>query len=829
MNRTTIDYGIDLGTTNSAIAVFSGTGIEIVKNNANTDITPSAVYINRAGTLWVGQSAKSKMSDERAENDVALEFKRRMGTGHEYVFRASGRRMLPEDLSAEVLKSLRSDVSQKKGEDITAAAITVPAAFELHQCEATKKAAELAGFKTVALLQEPVAAALAYGYQQIDAKAYWLVFDFGGGTFDAALIRSQDGSMVVANHGGNNFLGGSDIDWAIVDRILAPRIENEYGAVKFRRGTELYKYDLLRLKAAAESAKIELTRKESTYLDATLTKVSTKAVAFETDLTRHDVARAAEPIVLRAVAIAKRVLAEKNLAPSAVEKLIFVGGPTLAPYFRDLINAELGIPFELGVDPLTVVARGAAVFAGTQRLPSSAVRRVPSAGQFAVELIYKPVGAEPDPLIGGKIAGSDGTALAGHTVEIVNQQSQWRSGKIALSATGTFQHTVRAEIGIQNTFVLELRSPTGQSCTIAPDRFNYTMGVVVEDQPIINNLGVALADNKLSTHFSKGDVLPAKSTKTYRTTDPLRQGQSGSVIKIPIIEGNFELADRNVLIGLLEIRSENIKRDLPAGSEVEVTLRMDASRLLQVVAYVPLMDEEFPAKIELGGQVRQPVLQALRTELAGELNRLAALQRLADAGQDLPLREQVQILAKSPSLAELQTTLGNDAPDFDALLQAERVLLEFKIRLDEIADRVEWPSAVKEAEVWLLHLERLVDRHGEMADKFRFTDLGKQVRAIVAEKNAPRLRKKLDEIVGVYSAILYRHPTYWVDYFETLAQNQAQMHDQIKAARLLQQGRQLISADNHAELKNVVFQLQDLLPRKLVDEVRRGYGSGLVG
>ena len=161
MSRTTIDYGIDLGTTNSSIAMVSGAGTEVIKNNIDADITPSAVYINRAGNLCVGQNARSKTTDERTEDDVFLEFKRRMGTGFEYVFRASGRRMRPEDLSAEVLKSLRADVAQKKGEELNAAVITVPAAFELHQCDATKVAAELAGFKTAALLQEPVAAALA--------------------------------------------------------------------------------------------------------------------------------------------------------------------------------------------------------------------------------------------------------------------------------------------------------------------------------------------------------------------------------------------------------------------------------------------------------------------------------------------------------------------------------------------------------------------------------------------------------------------------------------------------------------------------------------------
>src|SRR3984893_4923874 len=214
MKRTTIDFGIDLGTTNSAIAVFTGNRGEptkIIKNTrdgTDSDITPSAVYINKKGELRVGRRAKDRLEDE--DQDVHIEFKRQMGTDHSYVFRSSGQRRKPEELSAEILKSLRGDVQQRTGEVVESAVITVPAAFELHQCDATRKAAEIAGFKQSPLLQEPVPAALAYGFDVDSKKTYWLVFDFGGGTFDAAIIKSEEGTIHVVDHGGDNFLGGSN-------------------------------------------------------------------------------------------------------------------------------------------------------------------------------------------------------------------------------------------------------------------------------------------------------------------------------------------------------------------------------------------------------------------------------------------------------------------------------------------------------------------------------------------------------------------------------------------------------------------------------------------
>jgi len=813
MSRTTIDYGIDLGTTNSAIAVIAGTGTEVIKNNVDADVTPSAVYINRSGNLWVGQNAKSKLGDERAEDDVFIEFKRRMGTGFEYAFRASGRHMKPEDLTAEVMKSLRSDVAQKKGEQITAAVLTVPAAFELHQCEATKRAAELAGFRTAQLVQEPVAAALAYGYQKVDAKAYWLVFDFGGGTFDAALIRSEDGSMAVANHGGDNFLGGSDIDWAIVEEVLLPRIRAEFKVPDFKRGTSSYKYDLMRLKAAAETAKVELSRKETTFLEATLRRVGSDTVTFETELTRNDVIRAAEPAVTKAVNIALRVLSEKGLSPSAVEKLIFVGGPTLAPYFRDLVRERMRIPCDLSMDPLTVVARGAAIFAGTQKIvtPKEA-KPVATPGQYSLELIYKPVGSDPEPIVGGRTTAPTGAALAGCTIEFVNQQTKWRSGKITLKENGAFQFNARAEKGIENNFLIELRDPKGTLCPTQPDQFKYTMGVVVEEQPIINNMGVALADNKMGVHFTKGQGLPAKHTRSYRTSHGLRKGETGSMIKIPVVEGNRELADRNVLIGTVDITADKIDRDLPAGSEIEVTLLMDASRLLTVLAYVPLLDEEFPAKIELGGKVRQPDVTILRQEWNREIDSLEVLHAL-----------EASSLSK-----KLEEHFSGDGSDFDALLQTDRELLEFKVNLDDISARVAWPSAVKEVQVWLSDLAKLVALHGTQDEKKRARVLHEQIDAIIAEKNEDRLKKKMEEISDVYSSILYRQKSFWVEYFETLARSLAQMRDQEQAKPLIEQGRAHVVADQLEELKTIVYQLQDQLPKKVVEQARRGYGSGLV-
>ena len=160
-------------------------------------------------------------------------------------------------------------------------------------------------------------------------------------------------------------------------------------------------------------------------------------------------------------------------------------------------------------------------------------------------------------------------------------------------------------------------------------------------------------------------------------------------------------------------------------------------------------------------------------------------------------------------------------------MRADRELLEFKVALDEIAAQVAWPACVREAETWLADLDRLAARDGSDEEKARARALREQVRAIVAEKQEDRLRKKIDEIADVYATTLYRRPPFWIEYFESLGRSHLLMRDQAKAGALLQEGRACVGASDLNGLKNVVFQLQNLLPPKVAELARRGYGSGL--
>jgi len=837
MNRTTIDYGIDLGTTNSAIALLKGVTTEIIKNNRDHDITPSAVHISKRGVTDVGFNAKQRMW--QWPDDTFGEFKRRMGTDHVYYFESADQRKRAEDLSAEVLKSLKDDVQRKNGEVIEAAVITVPAAFELHQCDATRKAAQLAGFKESPLLQEPVAAALAYGFQIAKEKAFWLVYDFGGGTFDAAIIKAEEGTIHVVNHGGDNFLGGSDMDWAIVEKLIAPRVAAEFGLQQFDRAHcgkgGRWRQAFARLKFAAEQAKIDLTQKEKVFLDTGYAsnlkdESSGRVVVEECDLeiTRGELVSVTEPIILRSVEICKRILQEKNLGRDSVEKVILVGGPTLAPYFREILAATLGIPLDFSVDPLTVVARGAAVFAGTQRVNSHAFGPVPS-GEFSIDLKHKPVGMDSAPMVGGKVSGPSTQDFTGFTLEVVNTKTQWRSGKISLRSDGIFIANLHVERGERNTFAIELFDPSGRKQKATPDTLNYTIGAVIDEQPVINSMGIALANNDYARFFHKGSGLPQRKTwpEPFHTVKPLKQGQSGEFLLIPVIEGENDLADRNRLIKVVSIKATDIRRDLPVGSEVEITLKMDESRLLWLEAYVPLLDEDFSSKIELSGRTTAAA-EFLQSDFGNELQRFRQVKSKAASAGGETAEELVQQVEDSPLMEEVKESLAAANADPDVAAKCERLLLALKLKLDEAANALEWPALVAEAREWLGYMDRIAEHDGTEAQRGKAGQLADETETIIQERHADRLRKRVEQIERLYWEIAFTQPGFWVHQLQRMEKEMQKMSDQTRAARLLDQGRDCMSKNNMTGLQNVVKQLWSLLPNEIVQAAQRGYQSGLL-
>jgi molecular chaperone DnaK len=817
MSRDTVDFGIDLGTTNSAIAVLRGVETEVIKNNDGLETTPSAVWLDRRERLYVGKAARER--SELDPDNTCVEFKLRMGTvGQPKTFAASGRSMSPEELSAEVLKSLRRDVTQRTGEEIGAAVITVPAAFELNACDATRRAAETSGLTYAPLLQEPTAAALAHGFQSSADNVFWLVYDFGGGTFDAAVVHVRDGEFTVVNHRGDNFLGGKLIDWKIVEDLLIPAVTAQGRFAGLARGNPRWLGAVSKLKMGAEDAKIQVSRADSAEILVELQDEDGRVFEFEYELARADVERLTEPYIARSVNLCRNALSERGLGPGDVEKVLLVGGPTLSPYLRERLadpREGLGIPLDHTLDPITAVARGAAIFAGTQRLPAAAPAlsaSTPPAGEFSVELAYRPVGPDREPFIGGRVTGGGTAGLAGYTVEFVNSDARpaWRSGKIALAPDGAFTATLWADTGRANSFAIEVADATGTLRPVTPDRLTYTVGVVGASPPLTHSIGVGLADNKVKWLISRQTPLPTRHRTLLRTTVELKQGQDQGMIRIPVLEGEHDRADRNRQVGRIEIVPGQVRRDVPAGSEIDFTIAVDESRLVVARAYIPILDEEFEHVVNL--QTEQvPDQPSLAREVQAEKRRLAALRRANGEVRDARVDAVLQRIDDEGIIADIDALVSAAAADPDAATASRPRLLVLRTYLDEGEDALEWPQLVKEAGEVLVAARDLVNARGNADHKRALASMEDAVQSAIAAHDASLLRQRLDDLRVLGAQVLEPSGELIALAFGELRDLRSEMTNPDEARQLISTGEQAIAKRDFATLRQVNYELASLL------------------
>ncbi len=827
MNRSTIDFGIDLGTTNSAIALLKGVKAEVIKSNLDTDITPSAVYIGKNGNVIVGSRAKAKLEDDRSAEDAYIEFKRRMGGDSVYTFRSAGLRKTPEELSAEILKSLKGNVRQRLDEDIKAAVITIPAAFAQGQCVATKKAAELAGFTQCPLLQEPVAASLAYGFQaNTEKRSFWLVFDFGGGTFDAAVMKAEDGDIQVVNHGGDNFLGGADIDWGVIENIIIPNIKGSYNLPEFKRENATWRSAFAKIKRAVEVAKIGLSRDKEAFIDGCVFQ-DADGNDVELDgfkLTQNQLADIAEPLIGRAVEKCKAVLAEKNLQPGVIEKTILVGGPTLAPYFREILSDKLGIPLDHSVDPLTVVSQGAAVFAGTQRMEKS-IRgggAPVAAGAYKVTLNYQPIGPDDDPSVVGEVMPPSGESISGCAIEFTNRITRWSSGAVQLNAEGRFHLRLRAEPGSQNIFDISLVDSTGTRLKTDTTEIPYTIGVSIKAQITCSDISVEKANNEVEMLVPKGTAYPFKKTnRKFTTTVELKKGLPGKIV-IPVLEaigGNAgRLGDHNLHLGDLILTSDNLRRDLPLGSEIEITLSAKEPGSIKVEAYVPLLDESFSTKLEYDRKAKTTEVD-LKAEFNKEKSRAHDVIRRANAGGS-------EIESKINSLFEDVDSRWDSAGSVEGAKQIEMRIIEARVLLDSLEESAKFPEKVEEVK---RRIEEIEEYSSEMnaAQRGELKDLEARLVDVENRKNIVALERFKQDVLNLWREVYVDRFDFWAGNLAYLYKTRDRLPKTREVTRLFEQGARAMEMKDKETVRRCVIRLWDLSPQDVVEEAKRGHGSGV--
>ncbi len=369
--------GIDLGTTNSAMAVMEGSEPEILVNAEGDRTTPSVVGFGKDGERTVGKAAKNK-AVTNPENTIAsvkrfigrsyaetvdeqktVAYKVKEGNGGRAVVDIDGKDYMPEEISAMVLQKIKADAEKRVGEPITQAVITVPAYFNDAQRQATKDAGKIAGLEVLRIINEPTAAALAYGLDKTNKDEKVLVFDLGGGTFDVSVLELGDGVFEVCSTAGDNHLGGDDWDHRVID-WLADKFQADNG-IDLRQD----KMALQRLKEAAEKAKMELS--STTQTNINLPFISAGAAGplhLDYTLTRAEFERITKDLLDRCKAPVEQALRDADLKTGDVNEVILVGGSTRMPAVQELVKNMTGKQPNMSVNPDEVVAMGAAVQGG---------------------------------------------------------------------------------------------------------------------------------------------------------------------------------------------------------------------------------------------------------------------------------------------------------------------------------------------------------------------------------------------------------------------------------------------------------------------------------
>jgi len=839
---TTTYIGFDLGTTNSAAAAFDGDDVTIVRSSQGGSLTPSIVRMSSSGKLLVGARARRYLETDPANTHTG--FKRLMGTGSPIAFPAANTSRKPEELSAEVLKLLCDEVEQQLGFRPARAIVAVPALFEIPQNAATVEAARLAGLEQVELLQEPVASALAAGWTATDALGSWLVYDIGGGTFDVSLLESRHGLLRVVGHDGDNFLGGRDIDRAIVDWIVEQHIAG--GGVKLDRSNPEHEAAFRGLALAAEEAKIELSRSESaTVANPWPIEVDGEEVEIEMELDRATLDNLTLPLVDRSIDVVVRLLQDAGLKPDQIGRIVLVGGPTNMPVLRNRLTERLGAPIDNSMDPMTMVARGAALYAATAGLAahdaSAAANKAAGLGSIGGSpftevtsaechffLHYPPVTADLTPHVVGRLVDADKPGAKRPTeVRLVRVDGDFTGEFAPLDDEGAFVASAELQQHKANTFRLEARDSKGQAVSCEPGRVTIVHGVKIGDPPLSRTVGVALANGGVREYFARGTPLPARRTFVHRTVNPVTPvsvgSESGTALRIPLVQGEYQTADLCRLVGSIEVDASDLSGPLPADSSVEVTLELDRGGHLSASAFVSALNQTFKSVAHL--MVPAATEDVLETHFTALATRIGGLREDAFRGGK---RSSLDRLAKlQASLDEAaQDMEAAKGGDVDAAQRARRILLDVDSGVGDLEDEQRWPELEDDAVWTAAWATNEVAEHGSPAEQKLLEQAIRSLEAAREAKSVSRLQRQKAVVRRLGSAAAQRDDATWEYYFHNAAAQANEASDLSRASKLVAEGHKALEARDYKKLRTIVRELWGLLPSS-ASEPRKTHGSSV--
>jgi len=830
MARTKIDYGIDLGTTNSAIARMENGEPTIKKTDTLKDTMPSCVGFNKKQSTLVGDAAFNLFKSDKLRAmrggsvtpNTFIEFKRTMGTDKSYNSSHMEQDYNSEQLSAEVLKKLRSFITDENFQSVV---ITVPAKFDIRQKDATLRASKLAGFQYAELLQEPIAASMAYGLDSKNKNGYWVVFDFGGGTFDAALVKVEEGIMKVVDTDGDNYLGGKNLDMAIVDEIILPYLQEEYVIDSILEDDAKKQILQEAMKYYAEEAKIQLSFKDEHNILSDLGDIpgeDDEGEEFELDITinREKLKNAIAPIFQRAIDSTKDLIQRNNLTGEKLDALILVGGPTYSPILREMLEDQIKKP-DTSADPMTAVATGAALYASTMDVSDEIKEASRDKTKIQLDIGYEPSTVETEEWVTLKILPekTEGDIPEKVFAEIVRGDKAWSSGKVAINEKGEIIEAKLNE-GKPNSFEIVLYDEAGNRLEGQPDNFTIIQGSKVGSATLPYNIGVEIKrrkDGKLIFKTAKGlevnQSLPAKGTiNGLKTQKQIRPGISQDAIKIPIYQGDYYSEGTRALYNEhvydAKITGDDLPALLPDNSDVDITLTTDKSgRIEKIEAFFPYLDHT--ADIAIPEDVMSEIDAAfLDNEIRKAKGSLTELDSNGHANSQ-------EIEAIEKEIDNLEHRLDQGRNDYDRKKEVLDNLRKSLKQIDGLNENIEWPKLEEELREEFDRLEKANNELGNEKTNQHINQLRSQVDEVIRKKDVKVGQALLEEIHSLFFAMTFIYQL--MGFVRHHSENFGSFHwrNPQRARQLINQAEQVIAENPTKErLHPIVIDLINELPEE---------------
>lgn len=815
-----INYGIDLGTTNSLIARFKHGVVEVFKNpNGFKETLPSVVGF-RNDRILVGEQAKTYA--ERDPKSVASQFKRKMGTTETIKIKAINASKSPVELSAFVLKELKSFIHT--GENPKSVVITIPASFDTVQSNATKEAGLQAGFKQVILLQEPIAASLAFANKEKaeDLKnSQWIVYDLGGGTFDVALIRIVESELKVIDHEGDNYLGGGDFDAVLVENIIVPQLSKLGRFTKFltnlKSDTGKYNQLWVVLLSKAEDAKIELSSRQSAEIDLgtirDLKDEDGKTIDAVITITRSEFEAAIKSFVEATASMVNAILTRNSLRPSDLKFVLMVGGSTYIPYVRKRTEEILGIPVNTAIDPTNAIAVGAAFFAATREIKADSTVPIPAlAGALRVRASYSRASQETEEIFSAKVEGE----IAGLFYRIVRGDGAYDSSLKKLT------NRIVEELPLQpNAFnIFSFRVFNSQNnivkadfdvIEIAQGKYSVVGQVLPEDLCLVKD-DAGKNDTKLDPIFKKNTILPAKAKKSVEVGKTISKGADDE-LRIMVVEGPAENhSTTNKPIGLLLITGKKITRDLLRGTGIDLTFELSESRDLTVHAYLDGTNQEFSQVFD--PKPRDVPVHVLASEVELLEARFQSERREAEANNNQEVAQELDKLQRDVEGLAAKATLLSVDDVTDDRFKFEDQKRKIAQRIYQVTAGKNLDAAKAEYTATKNEVTDLIRRLGTSKEQQQFEEQMAQDFAVSVSNNIEKVRAANATLNRLQFQILVRTPEFLMGMFGSLAELKDTMNNSGLAKDLIESGQLHIQKEEWDALRVVVGRLWDLVPEQ---------------